>query len=79
MFNRKKIESLELVNAEQSDQIVKLEQELERVKNAHLSLVTNNIETLEQLETNRQLQLLCVNSSALVVSTKAEMASTSSF
>jgi hypothetical protein len=77
VFNRKKIESLELANAEQSDQIAKLEQELERVKSAHLNLATNNTETLEQLETNRQLQSLCVNSSVLVASTKAEMVLTS--
>jgi methyl-accepting chemotaxis protein len=77
VFNRKKIESLELTNAEQSQQIAKLEEELESMKNAHLSQETNNTETLAQLESTRQLQSLCVNSSVLVTSTKNEMVSTS--
>ena len=77
MFNRKKIESLELTNAEQSQQIAKLEEELESMKNAHLGQETNNTETLAQLESTRQLQSLCVNSSVLVTSTINELFSTS--
>lgn len=77
MFNRKKIESLELVNTKQLQRIVELEQELDNRKNAQLSLATEKTEASTQLEASRQLQSLCVNSAILVTSTKNDMVSTS--
>lgn len=79
MFNRKtmRIQNLELTNAEQSEHIAKLEEELDSIKNIHHALAVENTETLKQLDTSRQLQSLCVNSSVLVESTKNEIATSS--
>lgn len=79
LFDRKarKIKSLELINAKQLDEITRLKEELESMQNSHSQVAAQASEALEELESTRQLQSLYINSSALIESTKNEIASSS--
>lgn len=76
-LNRTKIEKLERINKEQSDEIHRLSEELNTLKSSQHELREKASGMESQFDAERQFQRLYINSSTLLESTKNEIAQSS--